>query len=59
MDDLLAEGVYLRSLSRSAVGDDLPGDGLDLPQSASGEEQPRPSLAKARATAPPIAPPAP
>ena len=60
VDPLLVERVDLRRLGGAATGDDLPGDGLDLrPASRPVRKTVAPSDAKARATALPMAPPAP
>ena len=56
---LFVEGVDLRRLGGSAGGDDVLGDHFDGCQVAPGEKELAPSVAKARATAPPTAPPAP
>jgi hypothetical protein len=56
---LLVERVDLRRLGGSTGGNDVLGDSFDGFQVAPGEKQPGPSDAKARATALPIAPPAP
>ena len=56
---LLVERVDLRRLGGSAGGNDVLGDRFDRCQVAPGEKELGPSRAKARATAPPIAPPAP
>ncbi len=56
---LLVERVDLGGLGRPAGGDDLLGEHLDRVEPATGEEDAAPSAANARATAPPIAPPAP
>jgi hypothetical protein len=56
---LLVERVDLRRLGGSAGGNDLLGDRFDRCQAAAGEKQLGPSAAKARAAAPPTAPPAP
>jgi hypothetical protein len=56
---LLVESVDLGRLGGSASGNDFLGDRFDRCQVAAGDKTSAPSLAKARATAPPIAPPAP
>ena len=56
---LLIERVHLRRLGGSAGGDDLLGDSRHGRPLSAGEKEPAPSRAKACATAPPIAPPAP
>ena len=56
---LLVESVDPRSPGGSAGGNDILGDTFDGCQVAPGEKQIGPSDAKARATALPIAPPAP
>jgi hypothetical protein len=56
---LLVESVDLRRLGGSTGGNDVLGDNLDGCQVAPGEKELGPSAAKARATAPPMAPPAP
>ena len=59
IDSLLVESVDLRRLGGSAGGNDVLGDSSDGCQVAPGEKRFAPSDAKARATALPIAPPAP
>ena len=59
VDRLLVERVDRRRLGRAARRDDVPRDRLDRRPQAPGEKQLAPSRANARATAPPIAPPAP
>ena len=56
---LLVERVDLRRLGGSAGGNDVLGDSFDRRPAPPGEKELAPSRAKARATAPPIAPPAP
>jgi hypothetical protein len=56
---LLVESVDLRRLGGSAGGSDVLGDNFDGCQVAPGEKKIGPSRAKARATALPMAPPAP
>jgi hypothetical protein len=56
---LLVESVDLRRLGGSAGGYDVLSDRFDRCPEAPREKKLRPSRAKARATAPPIAPPAP
>jgi hypothetical protein len=59
LDGPLVDGVDLGRLGGSAGGNDVLGDRLDRCQDPPGEETLAPSPAKARATAPPIEPPAP
>jgi hypothetical protein len=56
---LLIESVYLRRVGGSAGGNDFIGDNFDRCHVAPGEKEIGPLSRKARATAPPIAPPAP
>jgi hypothetical protein len=56
---LLVESVDLGPLGGSADGNDVLSDRFDRCLEAPGEKKLGPSDAKARATAPPIAPPAP
>ena len=59
VDRLLVERVDLGRLGGSAGGDDLPGERVDGAPERPVRKTVAPSRAKAPATAPPIAPPAP
>jgi hypothetical protein len=59
VDRRLVEGIDLRRLGLSSRGADLLGHLLEALQGSTGEEDPGPPQANARATAPPIFPPAP
>jgi hypothetical protein len=56
---LLVESIDRRRLCGSAGGNDVLGDYFDRCRFVPGEKEPGTSGAKARATAPPTAPPAP